>query len=55
VTPLETLDRRRDLVLISCDLQRVTMAVRLERLERHRALAWSAALLAAPRLVRSAR
>jgi hypothetical protein len=53
VTPLEVLARRRELVLMSCDMQRLTVALRLARIERHRGLAWSAALLRAARLVHS--
>jgi hypothetical protein len=54
VTLLDALTRRRDLVLLSCDMQRMTMVVRLSRIERNRALAWGAALVATARSVRSA-
>ena len=35
MTELETLRRRRDLVVLSAELQRATLARRLERVERH--------------------
>lgn len=52
MTSLDVLARRRDLVVISCDLQRMTLARRLAHIEGHRGLAWAAALLRAARLAR---
>lgn len=51
MTSLDVLEQRRDLVVIACDMQRMTLARRLEHIEGHR-LAWAAALLRAARLVR---
>lgn len=53
MTSLESLAQRRDLVLMSCDMQRMTLERRLARIEGHRGLAWAATLLRAARLVRS--
>jgi hypothetical protein len=53
VKALAELSRRRELVLMSCDMQRMTLAARLARVERHRGLAWAAAALAAVPIVRA--
>jgi hypothetical protein len=52
MTPWEMRSRRRELVLMSCDMQRMSLVVRLARIERNRGLAWAAALMSAARFVR---
>lgn len=40
MSALEVLARRRELVRLSCDLQRMTITTLLDRVERHRAQQW---------------
>ena len=45
MTRLQVLARRRELVLMSCDMQRMTITRRLERVERRPAHAWLSAIV----------